>query len=123
MSERVAEGRFSVSASVWDRAVEAAARATVMAQSNGCCDQWPKPCADCDCFRDQRPDVMAGYERAHAHAALAAAVPVLLEELADALQASDIEKAGPGCCNWDFGSNVKNKAVRIVRGFAAEVTQ
>ena len=89
-----------MSASAWDRAVEAS-----VATLN----------------REEWSSALPGY--CLSETVLAAALPVLLEELADALQASDIEKAGPGCCNWDFGSNVKNKAVRIVRGFAAEVTQ
>lgn len=103
-----------MSASAWDRAVEAAAGAMVLAQSNGCCDQWPKPCADCDCFRDQRPDLMAGYERAHAHAALAAALPVLLEELASEVDALNFS---------GHPAQIRAKVLRIVRGFAAEVTQ
>ena len=105
-----------MSASAWDRAVEAAARATVLAQSNGCCHQWPKPCLNCDCFRDQRPDVMAGYEREHARAALAAALPVLLEELAQRIEA---EERLP----YAMQRHVRYADVRIVRGFAAELTK
>ena len=86
----------------------------VLAQSNGCCDQWPKPCLNCDCFRDQHPDVTAGYERAHANAALAAALPVLLEELAQRIESEE---------RLPYAMQRYVRHVRIVRGFAAEVTQ
>lgn len=71
-------------------AVEAAARAMVLEQTNGCCDRWPRSCVDCDCFRDQHPEMSAGYERSHAHAALAAALPLLERRIREQV-ASEIE--------------------------------
>ena len=52
---------------------EAAAKALVMYESSGLCDEWPGPCADCDCFRDQAPADWAARDRGRAQSVLAAA--------------------------------------------------
>ena len=56
-----------------DTRTEAAAKAIVMVETAGCCDKWPRPCQDCDCFRDARPVERAARDRQRAREALAAA--------------------------------------------------
>jgi len=88
-----------------DEWVETAAKAYIMATTNGCCDQWPRPCADCDCFRDECPDMRAGYDREAARAALEAVWPLVearvvaaraeaFEEAVKALRAERADSAG-----------------------------
>lgn len=56
-----------------DTRTEAAAKAIVMVETAGCCDEWPRPCRECDCFRAARPVESAARDRQRAREALAAA--------------------------------------------------
>jgi len=77
-----------------------------MEQTQGLCDEWPKNCADCDCFRDP---LTAAYERRFAAAALDAVVPVLLNDLADQI---DDERNERHSDNWNLAIEVAVEAVR-----------